>query len=81
MNLASPCPHHAEIRCAVEESPAEHKNRSEGRQRAESGNEERRKHMPFKEIFAALVIGGGILLVGILIQEAVLSAHDRRRRS
>lgn len=37
--------------------------------------------MPFKEIFAALVIGGGILLVGILIQEAVLSAHDRRRRS
>ena len=36
--------------------------------------------MPFKEIFAALVIGGGILFVGILIQEAVIYAHDRRRR-
>lgn len=37
--------------------------------------------MPFKEIFAALVIGGGILFVGILIQEAVFYAHGRRRRS
>ena len=37
--------------------------------------------MPIREMIAAIITAGGILFVGILIQEAVIYAHDRRRRS
>ena len=36
--------------------------------------------MPFKEIFAAIVMGGAVLIIGVLIQETMLYAHDRRKR-
>ena len=36
--------------------------------------------MPIREMLAAIVTSGGILSAGILIQEAVIYAHDRRRR-
>jgi hypothetical protein len=36
--------------------------------------------MPLKEMFAAIVMGGAALIIGVLIQEAVLYAHDRRKR-
>ena len=35
--------------------------------------------MPLKEIFAAILMGGGGLAVGLLVQEYVFYAHDRKR--
>ena len=36
--------------------------------------------MPYKEIFAAIVTGGLLLIVGILAQELVLWKHTQRKR-
>lgn len=36
--------------------------------------------MPLKEIFAAIIMGGAVLAIGVLIQEYVFYAHERRKR-
>ena len=35
--------------------------------------------MPLKEIFAAIVTGGAVLIIGVLVQEYIFYAHDRKR--
>ena len=35
--------------------------------------------MPLKEMIAAIIMGGGGLTLGLLVQEYIFYAHDRKR--